>query len=94
MKTVNPIYSLAMLLLFAISITSCSEDLGYDIQDVTLEQQEIPKEEKVFKKAAPKKRTSSIKAAPKKRTKLTQQVLDGEISKPEVLPDTRQGLNP
>lgn len=70
MKTVNPIYAFVLLLFVAMSICSCSEDLGYDIQDaeeVTAEKDGIYAPEKMYKKAAPKKRTS-FKAAPKKRT--------------------------
>ena len=87
MKSINPIYSFVLLLLFAVSVCSCSEDPGYSIQDTTDITSEEPiksKETKVYKKAAPKKRNSGLKAGPNVRPAPT-----GNAYGPRVIPDRR-----
>ena len=87
MKSKYPIYSLFALLLLVVGISSCSEEPGYQIDDVTEaveEKQPISKEGKTYKKAAPKKRTSGLRMAPHDQT-----------PGPSVLPDRRgQDLEP
>lgn len=88
MKTVNPIYSFVLLLLITLGVSSCSEEPGYNIQDaIDIEQKEEIKNDKtkVYKKAAPKKRTSGFKAAPKKRDRTLRLAPDSPKSGPRVI---------